>query len=73
MLIKSNDTHNHKVIFNRVRITAEIWFGRRTQEAAPRNWVWTVRWRSAKSTSSIRIAERAGCAFYTRGEHSSMR
>ena len=27
MLIKSNDTHNHSVIFNRVRdLTAEIWF-----------------------------------------------
>lgn len=37
MLIKSNDTHNHSVIFNRVRdLTAEIWFGRRLgQEAAP--------------------------------------
>lgn len=30
VLIKSNDTHNHSVIFNRVRdLTAEIWFGRR--------------------------------------------
>src|SRR5690606_20717667 len=37
VLIKSNDTHNHSVIFNRVRdLTAEIWFGRRLgQEAAP--------------------------------------
>lgn len=37
VLIKSNDTHNHSVIFNRVRdLTAEVWFGRRLgQEAAP--------------------------------------
>lgn len=37
MLIKSDDTHNHSVLFNRVRDkTAEIWFGRRLgQEAAP--------------------------------------
>ena len=37
VLIKSNDTNNHSVIFNRVRdLTAEIWFGRRLgQEAAP--------------------------------------
>ncbi len=37
MLIKSDDTHNHSVLFNRVRdLTAEIWFGRRLgQEAAP--------------------------------------
>lgn len=37
VLIKSNDTHNHSVLFNRVRdLTAEIWFGRRLgQEAAP--------------------------------------
>ena len=37
VLIKSNDTHNHSVIFNRVRdLTAEIWFDRRLgQEAAP--------------------------------------
>lgn len=37
VLIKSDDTHNHSVLFNRVReLTAEIWFGRRLgQEAAP--------------------------------------
>ncbi|EPH0090389.1 Xaa-Pro aminopeptidase [Pluralibacter gergoviae] len=37
VLIKSNDTHNHSVLFNRVRdLTAEIWFGRRLgQQAAP--------------------------------------
>jgi len=37
VLIKSNDTHNHSVLFNRVRdLSAEIWFGRRLgQEAAP--------------------------------------
>ena len=37
VLIKSDDTHNHSVIFNRVRdLTAEIWFGRRLgQQAAP--------------------------------------
>ncbi|OKP04208.1 Xaa-Pro aminopeptidase [Xenorhabdus eapokensis] len=36
ILIKSDDTHNHSVLFNRVRdLTAEIWFGRRLgQEAA---------------------------------------
>ncbi|MCL7666871.1 aminopeptidase P N-terminal domain-containing protein, partial [Klebsiella pneumoniae] len=36
-LIKSDDTHNHSVLFNRVRdLTAEIWFGRRLgQDAAP--------------------------------------
>jgi len=37
VLIKSDDTHNHSVLFNRLRDkTAEIWFGRRLgQEAAP--------------------------------------
>lgn len=37
VLIKSDDAHNHSVLFNRVRDkTAEIWFGRRLgQEAAP--------------------------------------
>ena len=37
VLIKSDDTHNHSVLFNRIRDkTAEIWFGRRLgQEAAP--------------------------------------
>ncbi|ELY5937666.1 Xaa-Pro aminopeptidase [Cronobacter malonaticus] len=37
MLIKSDETHSHSVIFNRLRDkTAEIWFGRRLgQEAAP--------------------------------------
>lgn len=37
VLIKSDDTHNHSVLFNRVRdLTAEIWFGRRLgQDAAP--------------------------------------
>ncbi|MDN6549514.1 MAG: aminopeptidase P N-terminal domain-containing protein, partial [Enterobacterales bacterium] len=37
ILIKSDETHNHSVLFNRVRdLTAEIWFGRRLgQEAAP--------------------------------------
>lgn len=37
VLIKSDETHYHSVLFNRVRdISAEIWFGRRLgQEAAP--------------------------------------
>ncbi|MFS2225502.1 Xaa-Pro aminopeptidase [Pantoea sp. B65] len=37
VLIKSDETHNHSVLFNRVRDkTAEIWFGRRLgQDAAP--------------------------------------
>lgn len=37
ILIKSDETHNHSVLFNRLRDkTAEIWFGRRLgQEAAP--------------------------------------
>jgi Xaa-Pro aminopeptidase len=37
VLVKSDETHNHSVLFNRVRdLTAEIWFGRRLgQEAAP--------------------------------------
>lgn len=37
VLIKSDDTHNHSVLFNRLRdLTAEIWFGRRLgQDAAP--------------------------------------
>ncbi|MBJ3815872.1 Xaa-Pro aminopeptidase [Shimwellia pseudoproteus] len=37
VLIKSNESHSHSVIFNRLRDkTAEIWFGRRLgQEAAP--------------------------------------
>ncbi|MTH45228.1 Xaa-Pro aminopeptidase [Intestinirhabdus alba] len=38
VLIKSDATHNHSVLFNRVRdLTAETWFGRRLgQEAAPK-------------------------------------
>lgn len=37
VLIKSDETHSHSVLFNRVRdLTAEIWFGRRLgQDAAP--------------------------------------
>ncbi|UYU31354.1 Xaa-Pro aminopeptidase [Siccibacter colletis] len=37
LLIKSDDNHNHSVLFNRVRDkNAEIWFGRRLgQDAAP--------------------------------------
>ena len=37
ILIKSDESHNHSVLFNRVRdLTAEIWFGRRLgQDAAP--------------------------------------
>ncbi len=37
VLIKSDDTHNHSVLFNRVRdLSAETWFGRRLgQDAAP--------------------------------------
>ena len=35
VLIKSDDTHNHSVLFNRVRdLTAEIWFGRRLGQQA---------------------------------------
>ncbi|MBD2780011.1 Xaa-Pro aminopeptidase [Xenorhabdus szentirmaii] len=38
ILIKSDETHNHSILFNRIRdLTAEIWFGRRLgQEAAPK-------------------------------------
>ncbi|WP_034916788.1 Xaa-Pro aminopeptidase [Erwinia sp. 9145] len=38
LLIKSDDTHNHSVLFNRVRDpAAETWFGRRLgQDAAPK-------------------------------------
>jgi Xaa-Pro aminopeptidase len=37
ILVKSDETHNHSVLFNRVRdLAAETWFGRRLgQEAAP--------------------------------------
>lgn len=37
VLIKSDESHNHSVLFNRIRdLTAEIWFGRRLgQDAAP--------------------------------------
>ncbi|WP_413737119.1 Xaa-Pro aminopeptidase [Sodalis sp. RH21] len=37
ILIKSDETHHHSVLFNRVRdLSAEIWFGRRLgQDAAP--------------------------------------
>ncbi|NIH15669.1 Xaa-Pro aminopeptidase [Serratia symbiotica] len=37
VLIKSDETHNYSVLFNRVRdLTSEIWFGRRLgQDAAP--------------------------------------
>jgi Xaa-Pro aminopeptidase len=54
VLIKSDDTHNHSVLFNRVRdLTAEIWFGRRLgRRPRRRSWASTARWRSAKSTSS---------------------
>ncbi|WP_254208118.1 Xaa-Pro aminopeptidase [Lelliottia amnigena] len=46
VLIKSDDTHNHSVLFNRVRdLTAEIWFGRRLgQDAAPKNSALSARW-----------------------------
>lgn len=54
VLIKSDDTHNHSVLFNRVRdLTAEIWFGRRLDRMPRRkNWALTGRWRLAKSTSN---------------------
>lgn len=54
VLIKSDETHNHSVLFNRVRdLTAEIWFGRRLgQRPRRRSLASTGRWRSAKSTSS---------------------
>lgn len=37
VLIKSDEHHNHSVLFNRIRdLTAEVWYGRRLgQEAAP--------------------------------------
>lgn len=52
VLIKSDDTHNHSVLFNRVRdLTAEIWFGRRLgQDAAPGKlalWRISARWKNA--------------------------
>ena len=55
VLIKSDDTHNHSVLFNRVRdLTAEIWFGRRLgQDARQRNWALTAHWHSAKSISNF--------------------
>lgn len=55
VLIKSDDTHNHSVLFNRVRdLTAEIWFGRRLgQMPRQRNWVLTAHWHSAKSISNF--------------------
>lgn len=54
VLIKSDDTHNHSVLFNRVRdLTAEIWFGRRLGQMLPRqNLALTGRWPSVKSTNS---------------------
>lgn len=54
VLIKSDETHNHSVLFNRVRdLTAEIWFGRRLgQRPRRRSLASTGRWHSAKSTSS---------------------
>lgn len=38
VLVKSDENHNHSILFNRVRdLTAEIWFGRRLgQDAAPK-------------------------------------
>lgn len=55
VLIKSDDTHNHSVLFNRVRdLTAEIWFGRRLgQMPRQRNWALTAHWHSAKSISNF--------------------
>ena len=55
MLIKSDDTHNHSVLFNRVRdLTAEIWFGRRLGGMPrQRNWALTAHWHSAKSISNF--------------------
>lgn len=55
VLIKSDDTHNHSVLFNRVRdLTAEIWFGRRLgQDAAPEKLALTAHWHSAKSISNF--------------------
>lgn len=40
VLIKSDETHSHSVLFNRVRdLTAEIWFGRRLgQMLRQKNW-----------------------------------
>lgn len=55
VLIKSDDTHNHSVLFNRVRdLTAEIWFGRRLgQMPRQRNWALTAHWHSVKSISNF--------------------
>ncbi|STJ78892.1 proline aminopeptidase II [Escherichia coli] len=56
VLIKSDDTHNHSVLFNRVRdLTAEIWFGRRLgQDAAPeKTGALTAHWHSVKSISNF--------------------
>lgn len=68
VLIKSNDTHNHSVIFNRVRdLTAEIWFGRRLgKRPHRRSWASTARWRLAKSISSSISCSTASTCFITR-------
>lgn len=54
VLIKSDETHNHSVLFNRLRDkTAEIWFGRRlARKRHPKNWASTVRWHFPKLMSS---------------------
>lgn len=54
ILVKSDENHNHSVLFNRVRdLTAEIWFGRRLgQDAAPSSWALTAHYLSMKSTNT---------------------
>ncbi|YBP36530.1 aminopeptidase P N-terminal domain-containing protein [Klebsiella pneumoniae] len=56
VLIKSDETHNHSVLFNRVRdLTAEIWFGRRSRARRRRrkNWAWTGRWRYSEINQQL--------------------
>ena len=62
VLIKSDETHNHSVLFNRVRdLTAEIWFGRRTGKTPRRrSWAWIARCRSMKSMTSCTCCSTAG-------------
>ncbi len=60
VLIKSDDTHNHKAFCSTAARGPDggnlVWSPFRGQDAAPENWALTGRWRLAKSTSNSSVA-----------------
>lgn len=74
VLIKSDETHNHSVLFNRVRdLTAEIWFGRRLGKTPRRrSWAWIARCRSMKSMTSCTCCSTAWTWSTTRRANTRM-